>query len=169
MQIQINKLSGFTLLELIITVAIAGIMLAIAIPSFQGQINSSRLATQTNDLMAALNYARSEAITRGSDITIARVGGASKDWSGGWTIKEDTTLLKQHKTLKGGVTLKTGGTFANAITYDSNGFSRGSSNLTNGSFVFCNAAQDLASARKIAINNIGRAHVQKEGVTSCAP
>ncbi|MGD9888547.1 MAG: GspH/FimT family pseudopilin [Halothiobacillaceae bacterium] len=64
------KPHGFTLLELMITIAIAAILLAIAVPSFQGLINSSRLTGTTNELVAALSQARSEAIRTNARVSI---------------------------------------------------------------------------------------------------
>ena len=52
---KMTQQSGFTLMELIITVAIAAIVLAIGVPSFQEMMRSNRLATQTNELVAAMN------------------------------------------------------------------------------------------------------------------
>lgn len=53
---------GFTLMELVITLIVAGILLAIAIPNFNQLINSHRLLTVTNDVVSELNEARLEAI-----------------------------------------------------------------------------------------------------------
>lgn len=54
--------AGFTLIELMVTVAVLVILVAIAIPSFTGIINANRLTAASNELVAALQYARSEAI-----------------------------------------------------------------------------------------------------------
>lgn len=60
-----NRSRGFTLTELIITVAIVAIVLAIGIPSFQGMMRNNRVAAHTNEFLSSLNLARSEAIKRG--------------------------------------------------------------------------------------------------------
>ena len=59
------KSSGFTLVELMITLAIAGILVAVGIPSFNSTISSNRLTSYANELVTALNLARSEAVKRG--------------------------------------------------------------------------------------------------------
>src|SRR4030067_1501695 len=55
---------GFTLIELIITLTIAGILMAVAAPSMVGFVSSNRLASQVNELIADITLARSEAIKR---------------------------------------------------------------------------------------------------------
>ncbi len=76
---------GFTLLELIVTLAVAAIVLTIAVPSFQGLIESDRSTSRANDLVRTLNLARSEAITRSADVTVAAIN-ASTGFSGGWCV-----------------------------------------------------------------------------------
>ena len=57
-----KTLQGFTLVELIVTLAVAAILMGTAVPSFTSLVNSNRLATQANDLLGAMMIARSEAI-----------------------------------------------------------------------------------------------------------
>lgn len=68
---------GFTLIELMITVAIAAILLAVAVPSFNNMLAGNRLATQTNDAIGAIHFARSEAIRRNRTITLCRSASAT--------------------------------------------------------------------------------------------
>lgn len=80
---------GFTLVELMITVSIAGILTAMAVPSFSDAIRNYRLTTAINDIFTSLNMARSEAIKRGVQVTLARSGATSLIWTGGWQIYVD--------------------------------------------------------------------------------
>lgn len=64
--------AGFTMIELMITVALASILLAVAVPSFNQMIVSGRLTAQTNEMVAALSLARSEAIKRNANVTLCR-------------------------------------------------------------------------------------------------
>lgn len=68
-----NKINhqGFTLLEFLVVVAIMGITLAIGLPSFQSFINNNRLTSSANDMVTALNYARSEAIKQTQTIGVS--------------------------------------------------------------------------------------------------
>lgn len=69
--------SGFTLIELIVTLTIAAILLALAAPSMTSFIRRDRLVTQANELVADLSLARSEAIKRGFRVTICKTTDAS--------------------------------------------------------------------------------------------
>lgn len=68
---------GFTLVELLITLAVVAIMLGIGVPSFQETIVRNRLMTQTNDILTAVNLARSEAVKRNRTVTLCRADDAS--------------------------------------------------------------------------------------------
>ena len=61
---KINENSGFTLLEIMITVAIIGILVSISLPSFNTTIKNNRITTKANDLLVALSSARQVAISR---------------------------------------------------------------------------------------------------------
>lgn len=65
--------NGFNLIELMITIFIVSILLVIAVPSFQETIQSNRMTSVTNELVGALNFARSEAIRRGDDVHFGSV------------------------------------------------------------------------------------------------
>ena len=84
--------TGFTLLELMVTVAIAAILAAMAFPSFTGSIRSNQVATSTNELLASISLARSEAIrgTRSAGICASSDGAnCGADWNAGWLVWTD--------------------------------------------------------------------------------
>ncbi|WP_267222892.1 GspH/FimT family pseudopilin [Dyella silvae] len=58
---------GFTILELMVSLAVAGVLLIIAVPSFSNMILTNRLTTVANDMVAAINTARMEAIKRNAN------------------------------------------------------------------------------------------------------
>lgn len=84
---------GFTLIELMVTVAVLAILLTIALPSFRGVMQSNRVATSTNELIAVLSLARSEAIrnSRGSGACASAAGtGCDGTWEQGLMVWADT-------------------------------------------------------------------------------
>ena len=83
---------GFTLLEVMVVVAILAILAALAGPSFTPMIERWRVRSATEDLQSSLYFARSEAIKRGGGISVAAKDGA--DWSSGWQVKSGTDVLQ---------------------------------------------------------------------------
>jgi type IV fimbrial biogenesis protein FimT len=87
-----NEMRGFTVLELMVTVAVTAVVLSIGVPSFLSVIETNRAVTHTNELVATLNIGRSEAVRRGAPIVVcSSTDGAtcagSTDWSTGWVIR----------------------------------------------------------------------------------
>ena len=88
-----SQTKGFTLVELMIVVTIVAVLAAIALPSFQSSMRSTRVATTSNELMAAMALARSEAIrsTRGAGVCTSADGfTCGGDWNSGWLVWTDT-------------------------------------------------------------------------------
>lgn len=75
---------GFTMIELMVTIAILAVLAALAAPSFNPIIERYRTRQAAEDLQGTLYLARSEAIKRGGGVTVEAVGG---DWAGGWAVK----------------------------------------------------------------------------------
>lgn len=68
-----RKNSGFTLIELMIVVALVAIIATIAVPSYQGLVDSNRQKSTTNSVLGILNYARSEAVRRGEPVEVRAI------------------------------------------------------------------------------------------------
>ena len=73
---------GFTLIELMVAVSVLGVLMAIALPSFQPLMERWRVRQVESHLESSLQFARSEAIKRGGGITIDATGG----WDQGWRV-----------------------------------------------------------------------------------
>jgi type IV fimbrial biogenesis protein FimT len=145
---------GFTLIELMITVAILGVLLALAVPSFQGTIARNNVASAASMLSASLSLARSEAVKRGASVTVCKSANASTcvtsgDWSQGWIMFVTAgTPLRVYEPPTGGVTLGVG---PNQIVFTATGFANAAA-----SFDACKAG---VSRRTVQLSASGRVRV----------
>jgi len=166
---------GFTLFELIITLAIAAIVIGVAAPSFSGMIQDNRLSSQSLDFLASLNYARSEAIKRRTPVTLCKSADGSTctnagDWGQGWIVFVDGNgsqarenggnepILRLHGPLAGNNRLTGNGNFTHVITYQASGDTLG---LGTGTLALCDARNDDDKGKAIIINSTGRARLTK--------
>lgn len=88
-----SRQQGLTLVELMVTLAVAIILIAVGMPLFTGLAGSNRATTQANSLVSALKLARSEAVKRADSVTVcSNDGGAcggAGDWANGWLVHTD--------------------------------------------------------------------------------
>lgn len=132
-----KKHSGFSIVELMVVLAIAAILATVAAPSFNSTMRNNQLATQANELVSTLQLARSEAVKRAQRVTIcvssdqATCTGAN--WASGWIVFNDInndltlnvgeTLVKVQSPLAGNNTLTSAGfTSATTVQYLPTGF-----------------------------------------------
>lgn len=170
---------GFTLIELIVTIAVAAILLGVAVPSFQETIKNNRMAANVNEFIAALNLARSEAIKRGVPVTVCKGNAAACNnaarWDDGWIVFADGAgaagtvnagtgaclptedcILRVYPALD--ATYSFGGSspaMVNRVTYDPKGFSAA------GHLVMCDDRGFGENGRAIVIARTGRAQTMK--------
>ena len=89
-----KQITGFSLIELLIAVAVVAIGLAVTVPAMRDFTNQNRQVEQINKLVRDLNFAKSEAATRGSTITVAQTGSTDGNWYDGWSVKSGATDLR---------------------------------------------------------------------------
>jgi len=159
------KSLGFTLIELMITLVIVIILTSIALPSFRSMIVSNNIITTTNELVATVNYARSEAIRRGKGITICKsssgtgcLTGGGTYWDSGWIAFVDTAnygthdageeIIRVWSTLPTGYTLRPNNNFINYLRYDPHG---AANNI--GTFAICHDSSEVG-AKAIVITRL---------------
>ena len=156
---QLNSPRGFTLIELIVTMAVAGILTAVAVPAFNSFMQNDRDIGQVNSLVASLNYARSEAVKRDASVTVCpSTDGATcnggTNWFGGWVVVDSNPAdppLQTIPPLAGTNTLTPTGSMT-GITFQSSGLVTPSALTT---FRICDA-RGAAHAREIEVNSTGR-------------
>lgn len=96
---RMSSAAGFTLIELMVTLTIAALLLTLALPSFRDSIRSNRIATTTNQLIASIALARSEAIrtTHGASLCASDDGvDCGGDWADGvlvWADRDDDSVV----------------------------------------------------------------------------
>lgn len=112
-----SRSRGFTLIELMVVVAIAAILAAVAAPSFRSFVSGQRVKTAASDFVMAAILARSEAIKRNANVTITSTSSGATGWKDGWTISAGGTALSLQQAYVG-VTFSGPAT---AITYNGNG------------------------------------------------
>jgi type IV fimbrial biogenesis protein FimT len=152
---------GFTIIELLVTIAVVGILAAVAVPAMSSFVQNDRDVGQINSLVASLNYARSEAIKRASPSGIMVCPSANGTacsgtaWSGGWIVLDMNAadppplLLQGVPALQGSNTVTPVGAAA-GITFLSTGLV--SAPLT---IRICDT-RGAAFARDVEVNATGR-------------
>ncbi|MEE9552542.1 MAG: GspH/FimT family pseudopilin, partial [Gammaproteobacteria bacterium] len=83
-----KKQYGFTLIEIMMVVTLAGILAALALPTFGDMLKNNRLTAQANSLIGTMQYARNEAVNRGHNIVIQPLV-AGTNWAQGWQVRLD--------------------------------------------------------------------------------
>ena len=78
--------SGFTVVELMVALAVAGILGTLGAASYAGIVGRTRVVGDANDLLNAIELTRSEAAKRGRRVTLLPTRG---DWAAGWTVFVD--------------------------------------------------------------------------------
>lgn len=161
--------NGFTMIELMIVLAIAAILLMVGLPSFQSLIQSHRMTTTVNDFFAAINLARSEAIQRGARVDMVPLDEAG-DWAKGWVVFTDENnnqrpdsgerVMFMHDAAPKDITISVALTDSTVQYLAYNGAGRTRTNANNqrtqfGTFTFTLNDQ----VRKIKLNFLGRPRV----------
>ncbi len=125
-----KRQAGFTLIELMVVIAVLAALLAMAWPNFEVSLRTNRVATATNEMIASLAMARSEAIrsTRGAGVCSSDDGAScGGTWADGWLVWGDTNgneALDDGETVlrysRGGETMTADGP-DDPVTFDSRG------------------------------------------------
>ncbi|MDM0115277.1 GspH/FimT family pseudopilin [Variovorax sp. J22R133] len=173
---------GFTIIELMVVVAMLAVLIAIAAPSFGALMSNSRVSNLGNEFVLGVGYARGQAITRNKCVTICAADDISAatpacvvtsgEWNAGWIIfsnpkcdsdATDSTaeLLKAYVGDPNGPSL-TGTNTPRTILFDSRG------RATLAAAVSLRVSPPGESATKmICVDMLGRARIGNAGSISC--
>lgn len=88
------RLRGFTLIELMVTIAIAAILMVVAVPSLVTYQRNSEMTSFANTLLASINAARGEAMKRGRYAMVVPADGVA--WASGWVVFVDVDVTKTY-------------------------------------------------------------------------
>jgi len=154
---------------LLVTLAIAAILLTVAVPNFVIFIQNNRLMNQANDFVTALSYARSEAVKRGVEITVCSRStntqcAGTTNWDSGFLVFVDANrdgdaslgeeILQVRGDMQGSNTLRAGA--STRISYQSSGFR--ADPFGNEIFNLCDT-RGAVNGRAITVSPQGRASV----------
>ncbi|MEJ2480482.1 MAG: GspH/FimT family pseudopilin [Acidihalobacter sp.] len=163
-RITVNR--GFTLIELMVVVALVAVFALIGIPSYRSITTTNRMATEMNAFVGDLQFARSEAIKRGQFVTIcasangaACLGANTTNWTPGWIVFADAnnndavnageSIIRIQAAMQGGDRLASN--VGGAFTFNRNGFTTSAQTLTlNGD------ANSTQRRRCVTISTVGR-------------
>jgi type IV fimbrial biogenesis protein FimT len=179
-----NRQNAFTLIELMVVLAVLAILIMVAVPQFHTIINNNHMSATINEFTSALHYTRSEAVNRGARVTMCRRNGTAKQcaaagtgtgWEAGWLVFVDDNdnntydatgtdvLLKVHEPIELNSQLRGNTNVAERISYLGTGFSS-----QMGRLILCNkkdadssTLDANSSARVVVINATGRPEIKK--------
>lgn len=182
MKNKFKNATGFTLVELMVALTILAILIGVAIPSFKNTIIRNNIDSQISDLQSSLSYARSEAVSRSTRVSICRSSnltscGSGTSWSDGWIVFVDNNssgshgvvdsgeeVIKVHEALDGATALTlSDGAAKDFIQYNSRGVISDDSALSNGTFSICKPGESVSYARALIVTITGRAYRSRDG------
>ena len=171
-----RRLRGFTLVELLMTLAVVAVLVTFAVPSFHSMLDSGKLTTASNALLSSIQLARSEAIRRGGRVVLCKSsdGLACAErggWEQGWMVFHDANndgerdrsepVIQRMQPLAASLRLTGNSTVAKDVSFLSTG-----GGFQAGTLTVCNPS--AGQARLIVLNAAGRPRIQKGSSTSCA-
>jgi type IV fimbrial biogenesis protein FimT len=171
------------LIELLVSMSVLAILMAIAIPAYRIVHVNHQLAVQANTFLTALYFARGEAIKRNSRVALCKssTGEACADagnWQQGWIVfvdgnndgsrDETERLLLRGPALPVGFAMKGNGPLANYVSYTPLGLT----SLTSGAFqagtiTLCPPVGSQGAARRVVISITGRPRIDKDTAAAC--
>lgn len=166
---------GFTLTELLITLAVAAVLIGVAIPSFRLYNQNANATALANQLLVDLNTARVEAVKSGGAVRVSAVGG---NWTNGWVVATDRdrngsvndtdAVIRQANAALSGFTWSAAAESGPAFTtvyFDSRGYL-----IANQALMFQLRVPDGVpqNCRRVAVALSGRVEVRNGKLNPCS-
>lgn len=164
-----RRARGFTIVELMVTLAVAAVLMGIAVPAFTDFVRQRNMASRNNDLILALTYARSEAVRRGQVVSIQAIAaGGGDEWGGGYCVvigdpgdcDDANAVLRRFDPIPDDVTFNaTGGLDGRGtLSFNARGLLVGG---PQGRIELCSTDAGVDPGRVIDISPTGRADAQE--------
>jgi type IV fimbrial biogenesis protein FimT len=181
-----QKSLGFTLVELMVTIAIVGVLISIAVPSFREIMAQNLVNSATNTLASDINFARSEALKRGVTVMLCpstdpyESCSNTGEWQGGWIIFLDRNsnqirsnvaadgedLIRVQQNLPANLQINT----TNLVDVKTISFDRTGATANIGLDITAtnlNTDGQIATSRAICISITGRSRTTAAGTSTC--
>lgn len=180
-----KKVTGFTLLELMIALMIGAVILVVGVPSFQGVMDNQRLTGATNELVMSLNLAKSEAIKRVTYVSVCKSSNgvsctAASSWDDGWivfandsvanpgSIDAGDEIIRIYPALRDSITLMPTGTIGGFVSFRPSGtIGTAVANMT-GTLTVCDH-RGAGHARGIVLETAGQWYVSPDQAHDGSP
>ncbi len=169
-------MKGLTLIELMVSLVVATIVMVVGVPSYKNIITNQHSTTAVNELVTALNLARSSAVKTSRHVSLCRSADGqtcdtgSGSWHHGWIVfvnnsfsdastrTSDEELLRVYPQLDGGISFVSTGAIANYVSFRPTGDTD-----VAGTWTYCDV-RGIAQAKAVVIMRSGRSLVSELAV-----
>lgn len=157
---------GYTIIEIMVTLAVAAILAMTALPSMKLMILNSKMTSKTNEFIRGFNYARSEAIKRGSTVGILPID--STAWGKGWKVmgQADTEPAIQALFDEDQILIQSPSE-EDAIWFNSRGWVP-QAQLGSLKFILCSKDYPQLEGRQVTVKSTGNASVVADKQYKCS-
>jgi type IV fimbrial biogenesis protein FimT len=179
-----GNIHGFTLVEMLAVLAVSAVLVSVAVPSFGALASSTRVSSTSNEVLAGLLLARSEAMKRRLRVVMCKSAdgatcAAGGQWQQGWIVFTDTdadgqrdageALLHIQAALPPRMRVSGTAPVARYVSYTPSGATKTvGGGFQAGTLTVCSASAGPASGRQIVVSASGRPRTQTVKLAACA-